>query len=236
MSTTTAPTRSRPPADPAAPPLYPGDHMDRATFHALCEGMPDDFRAELIGGVVMVTPHVSAEHGGEHGLVATWLGVYHASTPGTRALSDATVFLGDDSQPRPDGLLMILPEYGGRTRYEGKYLAGPPELVVEVAYSSYAYDLYSKKRDYEKAGVREYVVLVLHQKRVEWFVLRDGAYQPQPPGEDGLYRSSAFPGLWLDPAAALGGDVAGVLQALGRGLESPEHAAFAAELSGRRRD
>ena len=48
---------------------------------------------------------------------------------------------------------------------------------------------------------------------------------------DGLYRSKVFPGLWLDPAALLRGDLAGVLATLDRGLASPEHAAFVAKLA-----
>ena len=52
--------------------------------------------------------------------------------------------------------------------------------------------------------------------------------------EDGTLRSRAFPGLWLDPAALLAGDIAAVLATLERGLASPEHAAFVAELAGRR--
>ena len=51
------------------------------------------------------------------------------------------------------------------------------------------------------------------------------------PDADGLYRSEAFPGLWLDPAALLTGDLEGIIAALGRGLATPEHAAFVARLA-----
>jgi hypothetical protein len=39
-------------------------------------------------------------------------------------------------------------------------------------------------------------------------------------------RSLSFPGLWLDPAALLRGDLASVLAVIQKGLNSPEHAAF----------
>jgi Uma2 family endonuclease len=229
-------TQRRPAPEPVEDllPLRPGDHLDQKTFHRLYEAMPEGFTAELIGGVVMVPLSVSTDHADDHGLVATWLNIYRFATPGTRALGDPTIILGPESEPQPDAVLLIRPEYGGQTRPEGIFTAGPPELVVEVAYSSHAYDLHSKKLDYETAGVREYVVVVLHQKRVDWFVLRDGRFEPHAGGEGGLYRSTVFPGLWLDPAALIAGDGPAMVAALQRGLASPEHAAFVEQLRARR--
>ncbi len=43
-----------------------------------------------------------------------------------------------------------------------------------------------------------------------WHVLRESQQVAVPPGADGLYRSEVFPGLWLDPAALLAGDRAGL--------------------------
>jgi hypothetical protein len=60
--------------------------------------------------------------------------------------------------------------------------------------------------------------------------LRSGRYEPATPGVAGLYQSEVFPGLWLDAAALLSGDLARVLSVLQAGLASPEHAAFAAKL------
>jgi Uma2 family endonuclease len=218
------------------PPLQPGDHLDQKTFHQLYETAHEGFRAELIGGVVFIPFTVSADHADDHGLIVTWLNMYRISTPGTRALADATIILGPSSEPQPDGVLLILPEYGGQSYLDGRYLAGAPELVVEVAYSSQAYDPHLKYLDYERAGVREYLVVVLHQKVVEWFVRQDDHFQPLAAGADGWFRSRIFPGLWLDPAALFSGDAAGVLQALQRGLAAPGHAAFAAQLAAKRRE
>ena len=50
------------------------------------------------------------------------------------------------------------------------------------------------------------------------------------PGDDGILRSAVFPGLWLDPAALMRGDVYAVLAVVQRGLNSPEHADFVAQL------
>ena len=43
---------------------------------------------------------------------------------------------------------------------------------------------------------------------------------------DGLYRSEAFPGLCLDPAALLRGDRQGVKAAVAAGVATPEHDEF----------
>jgi hypothetical protein len=43
-------------------------------------------------------------------------------------------------------------------------------------------------------------------------------------------RSTVFPGLWLDTAALLRGDLSTVLAVVQRGLSSSEHAEFAARL------
>jgi Uma2 family endonuclease len=217
------------------PSLQPGDHLDQKTFHQLYEAMPEGFKAELVGGIVFIPFALSTDHGDFHSLVVGWLFAYRAATPGTRTLDNSTIILGPSSEPQPDAVLLIRPEFGGQTRAEGRYTAGPPELVVEVAYSSHAYDLHSKLADYESAGVKEYLVLELQEQRVAWFVRQEDQFQPLAPGPDGWYRSTVFPGLWLDSAALFAGDAAGLLRALHQGMASPEHAAFAAELENRKK-
>src|SRR5881296_2504518 len=188
------------PAPPAVlsvlhlPPLEAGDHLDQATFHARYEAMPPDFRAELIGGVVFVPSPLRKAHGRHHALVMGWLINYWIATPGTETMDNATAILGDDSEPQPDATLIIEPESGGQTRVsEDGYATGPPELIVEVASSSESIDLHRKCRDYERAGVLEYVVVVLRQHVVRWFVLQDGAYQEMWVDADGIFRSRVFP-------------------------------------------
>ena len=73
-------------------------------------------------------------------------------------MDNATTIIGWKSEPQPDGLLRILPEYGGRTWNEGGYVHGAPELVVEVAKATRYVDLGPKLDDYQRAGVLEYVV------------------------------------------------------------------------------
>jgi Uma2 family endonuclease len=207
----------------------PGDRMDRETFHAIYEQMPEDFKAELIGGIVYVPAALRADHGDVHADVMTWLGTYRAHTPGTRVLDNATHELGEDSEPQPDASLLII---GGQTTVTKKgYIHGAPELIVEVVSSSRAYDLHAKKDDYEKYGVREYIALLIRERRVVWFV-RDGAdrFVEMARPNDGVFKSPLFPGLWLDGHAILGGETKRVLDVLATGIAAPEHAAFVQSL------
>jgi hypothetical protein len=52
--------------------------------------------------------------------------------------------------------------------------------------------------------VREYLVWRVLDRQVDWFVLRSQQYERLSQGTDGLLRSEAFPGLWLDPGALVG--------------------------------
>ncbi len=68
---------------------------------------------------------------------------------------------------------------------------------------------------------------------VGWFILQEDEYRPLPAGADGVLRSRVLPGLWLDTAGLLAEDGARVLTRLQEGLQSAEHASFAAELQRR---
>src|SRR6202011_2571692 len=114
-------------------------------------------------------------------------------------LVNSTDILGPENEPEPDACLLILPEHGGQTREDEEgYLKGAPELNAEVSWATESIDLHGKKRDYEKAGVREYVVVALRQNKVFWFVRRRRKLKDLAPGSDGIFRSEVFPGLWLD--------------------------------------
>jgi hypothetical protein len=49
-----------------------------------------------------------------------------------------------------------------------------------------------------------------------------------PLSADGVFKSEVFPGLWLDPAAVIRGDMRCVLEVLQRGLTSEEFRQFVA--------
>ncbi len=213
------------------PTLEAGDHLDQATFHQRYKAMPSGFRAELIGGIVIVPSPLKPEHGEYHALVMMWLGNYWVATPGTRVRDNATAILSHNSEPQPDAALVIDPTRGGQTGYsEDGYATGPPELIVEIASSSESMDLNAKRQDYEQAGVLEYVVVVLRQHVVRWFRLQEGVYQEMALPANGIFKSDVFPGLWLDAEALLQLNGAAVMGTLSQGLATPEHEDFVQHL------
>ena len=221
-----------------SPPLNAGDRLSRAEFERRYQAHPEIKKAELIEGVVHMPTAVRFEqHGRPHSDIMGWLSVYRAATPGVLVGDNATIRLDFENEMQPDALLRLESEHGGRSHVtEDDYLAGPPELIVEIAASSVAYDLHSKRRVYARNGVQEYLAVQMYEQRVDWFILREGVYETLTPDTAGVLRSEVFPGLWLQPAALWPGDLAEMLAVLQEGLASSEHAAFLTRLSDRQRD
>ena len=217
---------------PTIPPLVDGDRLSREEFHRRYLAMPHLKKAELIDGVVYMPSPVSSDvHATPQCRFMTWLGLYEYHTPNLRPGDNGTLILEGDNEPQPDLYLMIEHSYGGRAMLDPDgYIAGGPELVVEIAASSVSRDRNARKRMYRANGVLEYIIWRTEQEAIDWFILRDGKYEPLPLDE-GIYKSEVFPGLWLDPQAMIRTDKLAVLQTLQRGMATPEHAAFVARLT-----
>ncbi len=220
------------------PPLRNGDRMKADEFRRRYAAMPEGTRAELIDGEVFMPSPVSlVGHGMPHLELGGVLLNYRAYTPGTLAADNTTVRLHDDSEPQPDLILFIDPDHGGQVEIGADgFITGTPELVAEVSASSAGIDLGRKLDLYRRHRVREYIVWQTEDDALDWFVLRRGRFAPLTPDKaDGLLKSETFPGLWLDAAALIQRDLATVLAALTRGVQSPVHAKFVKELAKRRR-
>lgn len=214
------------------PLLEPGDRLSRDEFERRYDAMPDLKKAELIEGVVyMPSPVRLRRHGRPHAHLVTWLGTYEAATQGVICADNTSDRLDLDNEPQPDAALFIDPDYGGRARIsEDDYLEGAPELIGEITSSSVSYDLGDKLEVYRRNGVREYVVVRVVDRAVDWFVLRGSVYEPLQPNPQGVLSSELFPGLWLEGSALLAGNVARMLTVLQEGLNTEEHAQFAERL------
>src|SRR5262249_15926683 len=133
---------------------------------------------------------------------------------------------------QPDAYLRIDSRFGGRSRLgPDRYIIGGPEMIGEIAVTSANYDLHDKLEVYRRSGVQEYIVWRVWAQAIDWFVLRDGNYERLQPGTDGIYRSEVLPGLWLDVAALLSGDMSRVTRVAQEGIASAGHAAFVQELT-----
>jgi Uma2 family endonuclease len=237
MAVSTRPTKPAEqtvdPRNGAIPPLENGDRLTRAEFERRWDAMPQLKKAELIEGEVFMPSAVRyGQHSYPHSLLGTLLGIYHIETPGVEGGDNGSIRLDVDNEPQPDAFLIIRPERGGQARIsKDDYIEGAPELVAEVASSSVSYDLGKKLNVYRRCGVCEYIVWRVRDHQVDWFVNREGQFERLLPGADAILRSTVFPGLWLDPAALVKGEVASVKAILEQGLKSTEHAEFVARLA-----
>ncbi len=199
------------------PPLENGDRLSRAEFERRYAASPDVQKAELIEGRVFVaSPLRFTPHAEPHSQMITWLGLYQALCPGTKIGIEPTVRLDEQNEPQPDGVLF---RQKGNVQIDADgYLVGAPELVVEIAASTASYDLYEKKRVYERHGVKEYVVWRTFDGEIDWFVLEQGGYVTLLPDDQGIIRSQEFRGLWLNSRALLAGNMPEVLATLQAGI------------------
>ena len=209
-SPTPVPIRKSPAPSVAVPPLHPGDRLTRDEFLRRYDAMPEVKKAELIDGrVYMPSPVRNERHSYPHTLVCCWLVAYHAETPGTKTGDNGTLLLDETNIPQPDLFLRLGSEAGGQSRLsDDDYVDGAPELVVEVAASSAAYDLHEKRDTYRRHGVREYVVWRTEEDAIDWFALRDGRFVPLDAGGGRSPAQRSLPRPLVRPGGdAAAGDV-----------------------------
>ena len=210
--------------------LAPGDRMGLEEFLERWEQSPELKFAELIDGVVYMPSPLSTGHSGWDGLVHSVLGYYALRSAVAKTFPNATWLLRG-SAPQPDIALSLDPEYGGKMEIGPRELAsGLPELVVEVCRSSRSYDLGPKLALYERAGVPEYLAILVEERRFEWRILDQGRYRLME-ASDGIFRSRIFPGLWIDEPAFWHKDGPRLLGVVNQGLQSPEFLEFKQRIS-----
>jgi len=214
------------------PPLVNGDRLSRAEFEGRYQAAPEIWKAELVEGVVYVASPVRAkQHGRPHAAILAWLGAYWLATPGVDLQDNATVRLDAENEPQPDALLRLEPAVGGQSVIAADdYIEGAPELIVEVAASSAAYDLNDKLRAYCRNRVREYLVWQTYENELVWFVWREGQYDRLCPDPEGVIRSQCFPGLWLAVDALLQDERSRLLAVVQAGLQTAAHQVFVQKL------
>jgi len=214
-------------------PLREGERIKRDEFERRAKAFPQAGRVELIDGVVhLMSPISFFGHGLPHANMMTWLNLYSIDTPGTCCGAPTSIRIDDENEPEPDAILFIDPERGGAAAFdEDEYVTGAPELVIEISNTTTGKDLNIKLPLYERDGIREYIVWRVEDQEIDWFVLRESGYERLTLGEDGIYRSEVFPGLWLDVDAIVSGDRRRMIRVLEQGLATIEHNEFVARLN-----
>jgi Uma2 family endonuclease len=120
------------------------------------------------------------------------------------------VLLDGENELQPDACLWR-EDAGGPHYTDDDYIEGAPQLVVEIAASSASYDLHEKLRAYRRNGVQEYLVWRVLDEAFDWFRLHEGAYVRVEPDARGVIESGVFPGLRLNVASLLDGNIAAVV-------------------------
>ena len=190
--------------------------MSRGMVHTIAYG---DERPRVIDGPMTYEeflqrdgdPHVEWVNG-ESRLMAPISDVHDDLHAFLIAILRARVEAVHDGAVRHDPFQMKLPAGGpGRApdlQYVRKerldilkptYTDGPADLVIEiVSAGTRGIDRGDKFVEYEAGGVPEYWLLDPIRKQHEFYQLgEDAIYRPSAMPTDGVYRSSAIPGLWL---------------------------------------
>jgi Uma2 family endonuclease len=216
-----------PPKSTSLAPLRDGERLTRAEFMRRWEAQPELKFAERIEGVVhlMASPVSPQRHGNPSEFIGWCLANYSMVTRGTFVAGESTFHIDGDNDIQPDHALTFEPGFGGQTSEDGEYISGAPELVVEVSASTVRRDLGVKFKVYRRAGVKEYLVWETKKKTIHCFVNSEGEFLPATLN-DGVFKSQAFPGLWIDVAALVADDMVKVKATSEAGLASKEHAEF----------
>ena len=171
---------------------------ERMTAAEFWEEAPDDRKAELINGVMVMAPPPLDIHEKLFGFLFSLLRDYvEEHDLGEVRGSRSGVELAPDQVYEPD-ILFVSRDRLGIVQRHG--LVGAPDLVIEIlSASTAAYDRGDKLRTYERAGVRElWLIDPYGPAGTEFYHLVEDRYLPVVPNTQGILRSNAVPGFWID--------------------------------------
>ena len=151
-----------------------------AEFHRLCERLPER-RLELIDGEVLEVIAKGSRHTAvvhrlaralTHLLEAARVGAL--GLPGHELRIEAPLDLGEHQEPEPD---LAVVTARADAWLEAHPTAADTLLVIEVADASLAYDLDTKLRLYQQAGITNYWVVDVREP-MAFFLLQGKTEQP----------------------------------------------------------
>ena len=175
-------------------PLYAGLRMSADEYLQLPD---DEFKYELVDGVVVLSPSPEPKHQQVLSEVIYQLKAYLRSHPAGSCYPETDIRLDVKLVYRPE-LVFLRKE---RVRENWKRIQCAPDLVLEViSPESRRYDAETKKGDYERFGVKEYWLIDPYQQMMLFYRLESGRFVEVQPQGDKLI-SEAVPGFILDLAA-----------------------------------
>ena len=199
--------------------VHPGDRMTVAEFF---EEAPEDRKAELIDGALIMPSPALLGHELLQGFLYTLLKFYVASKRLGLVLGSRTALdLGIEYQAYEPDILFVRQERLAIVQEHG--VVGPPDLVIEVlSRGTKSLDRGIKRRVYQEAGVAELWLADPAGPQTSRFYQR-----PTPDGKmdevklvDGVLRSTTVPGFyvrqeWLWPPQGQPRDELAALRELG---------------------
>ncbi len=173
---------------------------ERMTSEEFFRYAPEDRKAELIDGVMIMHSPPLVIHERLFRFLFTLLSTYVDNHDLGEVLGSRTpVKLEVDQTYEPD-ILFVSKERASIVQDKGIF--GAPDLVIEIlSAGTVHYDRGPKFRAYERAGVRElWLIDPYGPAGTEFYQLQDTRFVPVMPDGEGILRSIAMPGFWIDVA------------------------------------
>lgn len=162
--------------------------------------LSDDQRVELIEGEIIVMSPQGPKHAASGSRASDFLKRLLAEQAIVRV--QCPIHLDDFSEPEPD-IVVALPNED----YYSEYHPTPKEIlmVMEVSYSTLAFDRARKSRIYAEAGIQQYCLLNVRNRELEDYrqPSKDGYRSKQTYTASEAFTLAAFPDLSIKVADLL---------------------------------
>lgn len=175
--------------------LGKADHGLRLTQAEFAEaGFDEPWRYERVKGRLIVMSPSGHEHQRPNSRFQAHLDAYWLKHPEIveQVTAEAWMQIDDETDRIADvGVYLV----GSR---RGKLPLRTPDIAVEIVSEdtvSYERDYSAKRSEYERAGVREYVVVDRFERRVTVFRRNRGRFQKSVLGGHDVYTTPLLPGL-----------------------------------------
>jgi len=172
--------------------------MPRLTYEEFLTWCDEDSWVEWVDGKVTLVTPASNRHQDLVRFLIQVLGTYvEAKGLGVIIPAPFQMYLPKLRRVREPDILFISNNHLDRLKEE--YLEGPADLVVElVSPESRLRDRGEKFAEYDLAGVSEYWLIDLEDRRADFYVLDErGRFRLTDLEPGDVFRSQAAPGFWL---------------------------------------
>jgi Uma2 family endonuclease len=167
----------------------------------------DVYHHELHDGEIVVVNPPKPRHSTLQTVLNQLFGYYQLRHGEFRSIVEPGLKLFSDEVCRPDLIVLLEPDRGGRCMEEESCFSGPPEIVVEVLSSKPVQDLVKNRDLYARAQIPEYWILSPEENAAVFLRLEAGSYREAAILREGYFESPLLPGFRLDVAALFQRDI-----------------------------